>query len=220
MEKPERSEVSTSIAMGRGRVAVVDDVAELQTERSVVRIEGDRVHKMRGPRYRAMARRELAALKRLQGLEGFPVLVECSGDGLHMTTLRMPGTVLHDCAQIPDQAFVHLRALVEAMLERGVARHSLPSRDVLVGEDGRCSLLDFERTRLRRFRFGPLWLFERALTRYHLVRLIAEHAPHLLTPREAARFRRRFALRRLHYRFRVWNKRWRERLRLAFRGER
>lgn len=113
--------------MGRERVAVVGNVAVLETVSSTVSIEGDIVLKTRKPRFWRLARRELAALKRLQGLEGFPVLLDHSPDGLQITLKRLPGTVLHDCDEIPSGAIEHLRALVETMLDRGVARHSLPA---------------------------------------------------------------------------------------------
>ena len=42
-----------------------------------------------------------------------------------------------------------LSRIVEQMLAAGVARHSMPIRDIVVDESGNLSLVDFERSTLR-----------------------------------------------------------------------
>jgi len=141
------------------------------------------------------ARRELVALRLLAGLEGVPVVIESGVNRMTVVLSRVPGKPLSECESVAEHTMVSLRQLVEKMLERGIARHSLPPRDVLVALDGSAGLVDFERSTRRRFRGDPGWLVAKAVTRFHLTRLIHKHAPQLLTPSEHRRLRWQVLLR-------------------------
>jgi predicted Ser/Thr protein kinase len=146
---------------------------------------------------RKHARQEIAALERLAGMRGVPVVLALGADGMSLTMSRVPGKPLTECTSVSESTFVSLRGLIEEMLGRGVARHSLPPRDVIVASDGSAGLVDFERSTQRRFPGDPFWLVAKEVTRFHLRRLLSERAPQLLTPEEQRRHRR-------HDRIRTW----------------
>ena len=174
-----------------------DPVRVVETRKNRVFVYADRVQKtFKSVRHSERhARREVAALRRLAGLEGVPVVLEYGPDRMSLVLSRVPGKPLSECESVAEHTLVSLRRLIEQMLQRGVARHSLPPRDVLVRSDGSVGLVDFERSTRRLFPGDPLWLVAKAVTRFHLLRLVDEHAPQLLTPRERRRLRRLEAFR-------------------------
>lgn len=133
------------------------------------------------------ARRELRALRALDGLHGVPAVLALGPDGRALTMSRLKGTPLSECTRVPEETLASLRRLVEQMLARGVARHSLPRRDVMVLSDGSAGLVDFERSTRRLFSLEPSWLVAQAITRFHMLRLVHEFAPQLMTPGERRR---------------------------------
>lgn len=174
-----------------------DPVVASDTPKNRVLVYEDRVHKtFKSVRTsESRARRELAALELLAGLEGVPVVLACGLDRRTLVLSRVPGKPLSDCESVSETTMSRLRSLVERMLERGVARHSLPPRDVLVAPDGSVGMVDFERSTRRLFPGEPGWVVAKAVTRFHLVRLIHEHAPQLLSPGEQRRLRWQVLLR-------------------------
>ncbi|NOT29022.1 MAG: hypothetical protein HOP15_01085 [Planctomycetes bacterium] len=194
------SRATTSQASAATPILVVE------SPKNRVLVYEDRVEKtfVTGRGCARKARREAAALRALAGIAGVPVLRELAQGGscvimsrLHGTTLAEHGVAQHGVAQhaVAASTLASLRILVEQMLERGVARHSLPHRDILVLPDGSAGLVDFERSTLRLFPCEPSWLLARSITRFHLLRLIGELAPELLTPREQRKLGRQLALR-------------------------
>jgi len=175
----------------------------VHTTKNMVDIREDHVQKtfknVRTGRVRF--RREVEALRRLAGVNGIPLVLDRTDAGLTLLITRLPGIDLVSCPSPPDTCFVELRSIVAEMLRRGVARHSIPPRDVIVGPDGSAGLVDFERITLRGWRFSPVWGFACVITRFHLLRLIGDRAPHLLTPRERLRLRLQRGFRNL---FRVF----------------
>lgn len=167
-------------------VELLDGSLEMTSVKNHVLLTHDRAIKRfhGGSRSTPRFNREVKALRRLQGLEGFPTLLEVSPADRRLQISRVDGQPMSTCEKIPDSVFVSLRQQVQTMLERGVARHSLPARDVIVRNDGSAGLVDFERSRCRRFRFGLIWLASCQVTRFQLLRLIDEQAPHLLNGRE------------------------------------
>lgn len=177
-----------------------------------IRIQGDRVVKkfLVGSKRRRRFRRECRALRRLTGIEGIPELIECDDERMEMVMERIPGQSFEQTAtELDDSFFIQLNALVEAMLKRGVARHSMPERDVMVGLDGRPGLVDYERVTLRRLRFSPVWRLSCMISRFHMLRFIGRHRPELLTPAQKRKlgwqqqgqqlFRRWIEWRRRHF---------------------
>jgi hypothetical protein len=141
------------------------------------------------------ARREVAALHALQGLKGVPSILAVGPDRRSVTMSRLHGMPLSECERVGEGTLVSLRLLVEQMLERGVARHSLPLRDVIVLSDGSAGLVDFERSTRRLFPLDPTWLMARAVTRFQMRRLVYEFAPELLTPNERRWLRLQLSMR-------------------------
>lgn len=159
----------------------------IETAKNTVVLEADRVVKTfkPGPKAVKRYRRAVESLTRLAGVEGIPALLEVRPAQLQLVMSRLPGEQLARTPTAPDAAFLNLRRVVMEMMERGVARHSMPPRDIIVDPDGRIGLTDFERSTLRGWRYSPIWGGACLVTRFHLLRLIGDRAPHLLSRREA-----------------------------------
>jgi hypothetical protein len=162
--------------------------AVIETAKNRVEIYQDRVVKTFKPRRGSArrARREAVALRRLEGLDGVPHLIEVSPGGYTVVMSRVPGTPLTNDGTLTEQQLVSLRSLLERMRLRGVARHSLPRRDILLGKDGSIGLVDFERSTQRTFFADPSWPVARMVARFNILRLINSHAPQMLTADEQA----------------------------------
>ncbi|TEA74230.1 hypothetical protein ERE07_18260 [Allopusillimonas ginsengisoli] len=159
--------------------------------------------------------REIKALRRLSGIDGVPALLAYSPAERWLAIDLIPGTPLPENPAAPDKLFTNLRVVVENMLRCGVARHSLPARDVIVRPDGTAGVVDFERCTLQHWRFSPIWWVARKVTQFHLLRLIDNHAPHLLTPKEQLRLQTCYRLSKAFHRC----TRWRSRLRHYYRSQ-
>ena len=180
-----------------------------ETAKNRVVIYPDRVVKTfkRTRRSARHSQREAAALRRLQGLPGVPTLLDVSTDGHTLVMTRVPGVPLADGGTMTEQNLLGLRALVEQMLRRGVARHSLPKRDILLSEDGSIGLVDFERSTQRMFAADPIWPVACVVARFNILRLVNGYAPHLLTADEQAWLGRQVGIRATlqhPLRFRRW----------------
>lgn len=164
-------------------------MTSIETAKNKAVLEADRVVKTfkQGRKAARRFRLEVESLTRLAGVAGVPALLAVSPPELQLVASRLPGEPLTAARRVPDQAFLRLRDLVQEMLQHGVARHSMPPRDIIVGPDGQVGLVDFERVTLRGWRLSPVWLGACLITRFHLLRLIGNHAPHLLSPGEARR---------------------------------
>jgi len=132
------------------------------------------------PSYKKRYSREKFALLRLKGLSGFPEIIKYKDDDTTLTMTRLLG---ENKEQLSDEALQHLCLLVDRMLCAGVARHSLPERDLLIKDD-KVSIVDFERVTLRGSTWSPIWFFSKKVTRFHLLRLISRHNPALLSEEE------------------------------------
>lgn len=163
----------------------------IETSKNTVVLEADRVVKTfkPGPKAVKRYRRAVKSMTRLAGVAGIPVLLEVRPAQLQLVMTRLPGEQLTRTPTVPDAAFQDLRRVVMEMLERGVARHSMPPRDIIVGPDGKIGLVDFERSTLRGWRYSPIWGGACLVTRFHLRRLIGDRAPHLLSRPEAGSLR-------------------------------
>jgi RIO-like serine/threonine protein kinase len=99
---------------------------------------------------RRLLERERAALAHLDGLDGVPRIHERGGrgdDGTEGVLERtyVPGVPLSQAKALPENFFDELDALVEAVHARGVCHNDLhKEQNILVGEDGRPWLLDFQ----------------------------------------------------------------------------
>ena len=168
-----------------------------ETDKVRVELLEDRVVKTFKPQPGAVRRfrRELRALRRLSGAEGFPRLLAFSEQERSITESRIPGIALTECDEIPESAYVSLRQAVETMLARGVARHAPPPRDILLLPNGQVAIVDFERTTFCWTRLCPIWRIASAITRFHLLRILGEKCPRLLTRTERGQLRTSFLVR-------------------------
>jgi hypothetical protein len=143
---------------------------------------------------RRLAKREALALRRLSGLPGIPAAcgpVSAGGRRLENAVAHayVPGHPLgsRDCPG--DEFFPELRNLLDAVHRHGVAYVDLHKREnVLVGDDGRPYLLDFQvcfGLWFPRSAKNPLLrLALRALQgadRYHFAKHVKHHRPDQLT---------------------------------------
>ncbi|MGH8019858.1 MAG: hypothetical protein ACREIA_16585 [Opitutaceae bacterium] len=171
----------------------------IESPKNIVEINGTSVRKRYRPGFNGAKRfrREVEALGRLAGIDGIPVVLEFADEPMMLVVSRIAGTPLADCATVLESVMHRLRGLVEEMMRRGVARHSMPARDVMVRPDAQVGMVDFERVTLRGWRFSPPWLIACAVMRFHLLRLIADRAPELLTARERRRLAVQWQIRNL-----------------------
>jgi hypothetical protein len=99
---------------------------------------------------RLLARREANALRRLAGLPGIPawlgeVRVNDSVLRHAVAHVFVPGRPLSRYDKLPERAFAELEQLLAEVHKRGMAYVDLHKREnILVGEDGRLYLLDFQ----------------------------------------------------------------------------
>jgi hypothetical protein len=135
---------------------------------------------------RWLARREAHALQRLAGLPGIPPaagVVRAAGQLLRHAVAHdfVAGRPLARYDKIPGQAFAELEALLAEVHRRGMAYVDLHKREnILVGDDGKLYLLDFQISFCLK-RWWParslpmraiLWLLQ-CSDRYHLGKHIA-----------------------------------------------
>lgn len=144
---------------------------------------------------RWLARREAAAFRQLQGIEGIPAFLGFWEDTgiLHEF---VPGHVLRKGERVDDHFHDRLRAVIDAIHVRDMAYVDLEKcENVLVGDDGRPYLVDFQIAFRWPWRIGarsrPVrWLLRRfqASDVYHLGKLKRRTRPDLMTPaqREAS----------------------------------
>ena len=123
--------------------------------------------------------REKKALEMLVHVPNTPRLIhyEDSQNKIEMT--RLPGQSV-DALSVSH--LWQLTTIVNNMLRHGIARHSLPIRDIVVDVSNQVGLVDFERVTFRHWRLSPIWLIAKQVSRYHLYRLISQYQPQILTP--------------------------------------
>jgi RIO-like serine/threonine protein kinase len=112
-----------------------------------------------------LARRERAIYARLAGIPGVPALHPACGPHWFMHEY-VPGRPLSRRRAVPPTFFDELERLVRAIHARGVAHADLSKRsNILVGEDGRPYILDFQIALTR----GARWLMREDL--YHVAKM-------------------------------------------------
>jgi hypothetical protein len=151
-----------------------------------------------------MAAYEEGNLRRCQGLKGVPRLRESSHPGVVAHDF-VPGRPLTKDVRVSDVFFRRLFDLLDSVHECEVAYIDLEKADnVLVGEDGRPYLIDFQiALRLPRalVRWCPpaRWVLRRLQKsdHYHVMKHFRRVRPDLLTSRQIARSKRKPLLVRL-----------------------
>ncbi len=185
------SEWAATILLPPSQGSCVQNMHIVETRKNAVVLDSARVTKTfkQSGKARRHFRCEIHSLRRLSGLAGIPQLLGSDEANLSIIMSRLPGMPMTGPGAVSVSSIRRLRALVEEVLERGVARHSMPKRDVLLDDDGQIGLVDFERVTLRHWRYSPIWLAACMVSRFHLLRLVGEYAPQLLSPAEARKLR-------------------------------
>ncbi len=142
---------------------------------------------------RLLAGRERAAFERLCDLEGVPMLIGRWGP-TGIVREYIEGHPLARGERVPDDFHPRLRRLIDSVHKRGIAYVDLEKREnVLVGDDGRPYLFDFQISWLWPRRWGGelwparvlrSWLQEG--DRYHLIKLQRRTRPDQLSPEALA----------------------------------
>lgn len=138
---------------------------------------------------RLLAAREAAALTHLHDVEGIPKLIDRWGrTGIIREFIE--GRELAKGEHVPDDFHERLRTLIETIHERGMAYVDLEKcENVLVGDDGRPYLFDFQIGWFLPRRWGGELFPARMLRRwfqsgdrYHLIKLQRRTRPDQLSP--------------------------------------
>jgi hypothetical protein len=151
---------------------------------------------------RWQCRREVRFYRRLAGLPCVPAFLEPFGETAYVRAY-VPGHPLSAQRAVPDGFWPRLDAAMHEVHCRGVAYvDANKPENILVGDDGRPYLIDFQIAwggRARPRGLGRWWLDR--LQRedlYHLLKHKRRFGPHLMTPDELARVRQRSLLIRAH----------------------
>ena len=139
-----------------------------------------------------LIRRELGALRKLDGIAGIPRLVgRIDRHALAMEHIPGRSLDLVEPGTLNAGFYEALRRVLDAMHARGVAHCDLRSRgNVMLGEDGRPYVVDFAACVFKGRGFNPLirWVFEQfVLADCNAVLLVKQRmSPELLTDEDKA----------------------------------
>lgn len=151
-----------------------------ETGKMYVEIHDDVVSKqfkpVRGSKKRYF--KEKKALTQLGSVSSIPNLL-VSDDKERKLTISKYNGIKPDV--LIKKTLLQIRQTIEQCLELGVARHSLPERDILVDEHNNVAVVDFERVTFRSWRYSPVWLIATKVSRFNLLRLIYRYEPKLLS---------------------------------------
>lgn len=154
-----------------------------ETEKMIITKKGNNVlktfKKVRGHKKRYKA--EKAALLCLNGIPGVPELIDSNDKNFTLKMSCLPGITP---GYLNAADLTAIREIIYSTLKLGVARHSLPIRDILIAASGEIGIVDFERISLRKPYDPFTWYIAKQVTIFHLNRLIFEHQPHLLSLNE------------------------------------
>lgn len=130
----------------------------------------------------ALARREIRALRAVQGIEGCPALLRVDRTGLLRSWTR--GTPLQ-LARPDDPAWYHdAKRLLREMRRAGVTHNDIAKpQNWLMTPEGRAAVIDFQLAKVHRRR-GKLFRIMAREDLRHLLKQKRAFAPHLLTPTE------------------------------------
>jgi len=145
-----------------------------------------------------LCRREAQAYQRLQDLDGVPGYVGLAGENGFLHEF-LPGHVLQRYERVGDEFFARLEKLLGEVHARDMAYVDLEKREnILVGDDGRPGLIDFQISWYWPLEWGggtapARWLLRRfqESDRYHQLKHWRRHRPDQLTEEDMARSRRK-----------------------------
>jgi predicted Ser/Thr protein kinase len=154
---------------------------------------------------RFLSRREQAFYRQLQGIEGIPRLHQACGPNFLLHAF-IPGQTLQQRREVDARFFAQLEQLLAAIHARGIAAVDISKKaNIIVGDDGKPYLIDFQISAGRTSYGGPLaegWnaLVEQLMAedRYHLLKHKRRICPELLSAAELAESRRKSRINRVY----------------------
>lgn len=144
--------------------------------------------------YKKRYQTEKRALNKLSGLDGIPKVISFSDESKTLKITRLDGD---PASEFSDKALLDLKSKILATIRLGVARHSLPVRDIIIDKNQNVGIVDFERATIKEDSWSIIWRVATLVTRFHLYRLIFKHNPDLLTADELKQLRQGLFIRRI-----------------------
>lgn len=127
-----------------------------------------------------LARREIAALRAVTGIEGTPQLIEVDRDGLLRSWTD--GAPLHLACPADPRWYADAFRLLRALRRAGITHNDLAKpQNWLMTPDGRAAVIDFQLASRHRRR-GILYRLMAYEDFRHLLKQMRAFAPHLMTP--------------------------------------
>lgn len=127
-----------------------------------------------------LAKREIAALRAVSGIEGTPQLIDVDGDGLVRTWTD--GAPLHLARPSHPEWYTDAFRLLRAMRRAGITHNDLAKpQNWIMTPDGRAAVIDFQLASRHRRR-GPLYRLMAYEDFRHLLKQMKAFAPKLMTP--------------------------------------
>ncbi|CAN5394836.1 hypothetical protein BH23BAC2_BH23BAC2_20900 [soil metagenome] len=154
-----------------------------ETVKMKVELGDDHIIKTFKPAYGSKKRYEAEkeALQILKNVQGIPEIIEINDDIPFIKMTRLPGKPVN---QLSVKEALGVKTIITAVLEKGVARHSLPVRDILSDESENVGIVDFERVTIRKNSNPITWHIAKKVAFFHLARLLFEHQPSLLSKKD------------------------------------
>ncbi|MDN3643480.1 hypothetical protein QWY87_12260 [Lutimonas halocynthiae] len=121
---------------------------------------------------------EKQALGLLKGINAVPKILSYSDEEYFLKISRLKGD---PCMQYSKKALEQLRSIIDETINNGVARHSLPLRDIIIDEKDNVGVVDFERATLKKNCFFVFWYAATLVTRFHVIRFIHNQNANLLS---------------------------------------
>ena len=145
-----------------------------------------------------LARHEADLYARLDGVRGIPRLVARPRPDAFLREY-VDGETVRETARLPDGFFASLEEVLRAVHARGIAYVDLAKEEnVLVGEDGRAWLIDFQVSLSREGPLRPLVARFQREDLYHLSKMRLRRRPDEATEEDRRRVAGRSRLARLH----------------------
>ena len=127
-----------------------------------------------------LARREIAALRAVSGIEGTPQLINTDKDGLERTWTE--GAPLHLARPSSPEFYKDAFRLLRQLRRAGITHNDLAKpQNWLMTPEGRASVIDFQLASRHRRR-GALYRFMAYEDFRHLLKQMRSFAPDLMTP--------------------------------------
>jgi len=155
----------------------------VSTKKMTVEINSDSVTKNFKPSfgYKKRYQTEKKALNLLQELEGIPKIISFSDDTVSITMTKIDG---ENTTHFSDKSLHDLKSKMRSTIELGVARHSLPARDLLIDMNQNVGIVDFERATIKKDSLNIIWKMATLVTKFHTYRFIYKHNADLLETSE------------------------------------